>query len=336
MWKLKHKKYSKPIIDFYCDNITDFICFNKIYQLYPQIRIIAKNKQVQRELKNYGAKALVYPSYPDLVIMCRHSTWRYPLRNITKIGMRHGPYHFKDFIKAKYYNEFDLFFFTSPTEALQAQKLGIKNGVGIGFPKLDDAFDGSITSDHLNELRDDLGLKLEKPTIIFSATWSKSNYSAILKWYDKLDIIAGKYNILVTVHEWTPESIKTDLSNKTQIHYIKDKNILPYLMLSDLLVGDISSIIAEFLALDKPVITFKIPVGGRISSEIVEMLDEITYRVDTFEEMQDVIENALASEDIHQDKRNFYNNKMFGILDGKAHIRAKKLIDRCLQENIRK
>jgi hypothetical protein len=123
---------------------------------------VAKNKEVQAELKNYHLKSIVYPSYPDMVIMCRHSAWRYPLKNIRKIGMRHGPYHFKDFIKTGYYNEFDKYIFTSPTEAKQAQELGITNGAGVGFPKLDDAFDGTITNGDLDNLREILKLNLHK------------------------------------------------------------------------------------------------------------------------------------------------------------------------------
>lgn len=332
-WKLHHQAKNKPTIDFYCDNITDYVCFKKILEHFPQVRVVAKNKQVKRQLTNYGVESIVYPSYPDIVIMCRHSAWRYPLKSIIKIGMRHGPYHFKDFIKAKSYNQFDSYLFTSPTEAKQAQELGIKNGVGVGFPKLDDAFDGTITLEQLQELRQKLQLDLDKPTVIFSATWSENDYSAILKWYDKLELIAEQYNILVTVHEWTPESIKQRLRETPNIDFIEEKEILPYLMLADLMVGDISSIIAEFTALNKPVITYRIPVGGRISAEIVEMLDEITYRVDTFAEMQQAIVQIIETkEDIHQERREFYNKRMFGELDGKAHLRAKSVIERYLKQ----
>ena len=329
---LKHKQSTQVLIDFYCDNITDYICFKKVLAHYPQIRVIAKNKKLQAELRDYQIEALVYPSYPDLVIMCRHSTWRYPLKRIKKIGMRHGPYHFKDFIKADNYNEFDSYFFTSPTEVKEAKELGITNGVGVGFPKLDDAFDGTIGPMCLKQLREKLKLKSQRTTIIFSATWSKSNYSAINKWYDKLDKIADDYNILVTVHEWTPNNIKNYLKHNQKILYIEDKDILPYLMIADIMVGDISSKIAEFIALNKPVFTSKIPVGGRISPEIVEMLDEITYRVDSFEEMQTALKEIVKSDDIHQEKRKYYNKKMFGELDGKAHIRAKEEIDRFISK----
>ncbi len=333
LWNSNKKSSNNKVVDFYCDNLTDYICFKKILKKFPKIRLIAKNQDLQKKLSKLGIESKLYPSYPDVVIMCRHSTWRYPLKRIKKIGMRHGPYHFKDFIKSDYYNEFDLFMFTSPTEARQAMERGINNGVGVGFPKLDDAFDGTISQENLDSLIDKLKLMRDKATIIFSATWSKSNYSAIDKWYDKLGDLADKYNVLVTVHEWTPDKIKETIKNTPGIKYIEDKEILPYLMISDLMIGDISSIIAEFMALNKKVITFKIPVGGRISQEIVQMLEETSYRVENYSQMCATIEYALSHDDVYRDKRAYYNERMFGKLDGKAHARAIKEINKILGQS---
>ena len=328
-WSLQHKKRKTPLIDFYCDNVTDFICFKKVLTHFPEMRVIAKNPAVQAELKSYNIDALLYPSYPDVVIMCRHSAWRYPLPQITKIGMRHGPYHFKDFIKAEYYNEFDHFFFTSPDEASQAEALGIRHGAGPGFPKLDDAFDGTITNSQLEDLKKKIGINSHLPTVIFSATWSEDNYSAILKWYQKVSLLTKEYNVLVTVHEWTPQTIKDELSKNEDIYYLEDKEVLPYLILADVMIGDTSSIIAEFTALDKPVITFRIPAEKRISREIVQMLDEITFRVDSFEEMKVTLKQIFTNkQDIHKVKRVYYNEIMFGKLDGKASLRIRDEIKR--------
>jgi len=46
------------------------------------------------------------------------------------------------------------------------------------------------------------------------------------------------------------------------IHFVEDPDILPYLILADCLIGDTSSIIAEFCALDKPIVTFSVPAAG--------------------------------------------------------------------------
>jgi CDP-glycerol glycerophosphotransferase (TagB/SpsB family) len=292
------------------------------------MRIVTKSKAVKEKLNALGVSTVDYPTYPDLVLMCRHAARNYPGRGVIKIGMRHGPYHFKDFIKANYYNEFDKYFFTSPTEAIQAKERGIVNGCGVGYPKIDDAFDGSITSKQLDELRSEVKIDSSKKTIIFTATWSNTDYSTVLKWYDKLDKLTGQYNVLVTVHDWTSKEIIDKIKSTKGVFYIEDKQVLPYLMIADVLIGDVSSIIAEFSALNKPIITFRVGQVKRISSEIVQMLDEMTVRIDDFEELFSVL--PLALDDKRQsirDARIYYNDRMFGPLDGKANQRARKLID---------
>lgn len=327
-WSIKKLFNKKKTLDFYCGNIVDYICIKKVLQHYPEMRIVAKNRSIQKSLEEYGVKSILYPTYPDLVVMCRHSARKYPGKNITKIGLRHGPYHFKDFINPKYYNEFDSYLFTSPQEVEIAKGIGINNGEGVGYPKLDDAFDGSIKSSDLEALKEKIGINNSLPTIIFTATWNKTNYSAVNKWCSRLNELSGDYNIIVTLHEWTTPEVKSEIKNTKGIYYIEDKEILQYLMIADLLVGDISSIIAEFSALDKPMITFKITEGKRTTQEIIDMLDNMTYRIDTFEELKAIIPQALSDKGLkHRKERKHFNNIMFGRLDGKANLRVKEVID---------
>lgn len=332
-WSVKKFFNKKKTIDFYCGNIVDYICIKKVLQHYPEMRVVAKNRAIQKNLESYGVSSVLYPTYPDIVVMCRHSARKYPGEKIIKIGLRHGPYHFKDFINAKYYNEFNSYLFTSPIEVEQAKKLGINNGEGVGYPKLDDAFDGSIKEHDLVALKEKIGIDNSKSTIIFTATWNKTNYSAVNKWSSRLDELTDKYNIIVTVHEWTTPEVKREIKNNKNIYYIEDKEILTYLMIADLLVGDISSIIAEFSALDKPMITFNIKEGKRTTPEIIEMLDKMTYRVDTFNQLKAVIPQALADKGLkHSKERKHFNNIMFGNLDGKANLRVKQVIDSYYQD----
>ncbi|OQY38786.1 MAG: hypothetical protein B6226_03115 [Candidatus Cloacimonetes bacterium 4572_65] len=332
-WAVK-KLFRKGIkIDFYCGSLVDYTCFKKVHQHFPQVRVVAKTRSIQKALERENVKSILYPSFPDIVIMSRHSTRKYPGKSIKKIGMRHGPYHFKNFINARFYNQFDSFMFTSPTEALQAKERGINNGIGVGYPKMDDAFDGTISAISVMDYRYKANLDSVKPTIIFTATWNKTNYSAVEKWASRLNELTPDYNILVTVHDWTTQDIKDVITKTPGIFYIKDKNVLPYLMIADLFVGDISSIIAEFCALNKPMITFKILEGKRTTDEIITMLDEMTFRVDTFEELKEIIPQALTTEkNLHEAKRNHYNKIMFGDLDGKAHLRARDVIQKYIEE----
>lgn len=323
----------KKIMDFYCGNIVDYYCIRKVLKHYPEMRIVAKTRKIKKALATIGVDSILYPTFPDLVVMNRHSARKYPDKRVAKIGLRHGPYHFKDFINAKYYNEFDTYLFTSPTEVEEAKQVGIRCGEWAGYPKIDDAFDGSITNEHLSTLKKKIGIRENLPIIIFTATWNKTNYSAVNKWYDRLTELTSDYNVLVTVHDWTTENVKDYLRKTPGIYYIEEKDVLAYLMISDVLVGDISSIIAEFSALNKAMITFRINEGKRTTPEIIDMLDKMTWRIDTFDELKEIIDKVLIDQGMkHKSKREFYNEKMFGKLDGEAHLRVKKVIDRYFKE----
>ncbi|MBN2830024.1 MAG: CDP-glycerol glycerophosphotransferase family protein [Candidatus Cloacimonetes bacterium] len=322
--KLIRKSYQ---VDFYCGGYTDYICFKSIHRLKPEIRIVARNRKTQNELASYGIKSVAYPTFPDMVIMARHLARKYPESRIIKIGMRHGAYHFKDFVASHKYNAFDNFMLTSTHEVSLATEKGITNGLAIGFPKIDPMFNGEITTKELAQLKDKLRLDPAKKTILFTATWDRNGYSAVDKWIDRIEELSTDYNVLVTVHQWLSPQKKELLANYQHIRYIKDKDILPYLMISDVMIADISSIIAEFCSLNKPIITFRIAEIKRFTNEISTMLDEISYRIDTFDELRDALLRAIEHPEQHAEKRMYYNRIMFDELDGKASQQAIKVID---------
>ena len=166
----------------------------------------------------------------------------------------------------------------------------------------------------------------QKFTIIFTATWNKTGYSAIDKWVYRLPEIINEYNVLVTVHHWATENKKQILENTEGIYFIKEKDILAFLKIADIMIADISSIIAEFNSLDKPIITFTVPLTGRFTSEIRSMLENIYYRVDNFDELKDALKEAIRDPNKHSGQRRYYNNIMFDKLDGKASDRACTII----------
>jgi hypothetical protein len=56
------------------------------------------------------------------------------------------------------------------------------------------------------------------------------------------------------------------------------------------------------------------------------MLEEISYRVDTFDDMTSALKKALQNPREHEKKRLYYNRLMFDELDGKAADRAVSVI----------
>jgi len=326
VWSFLHLFRRKKQIHFYCGGHVDYVVMQSIKKHFPEAQIVSKNKKTKNELEIYGIKSISYPTFPDILVMPRHTARKYPEPRIKKVGMRHGAYNFKGNVDKSRFHLFDIYFVSSSTEHKQAEKDGIKNTYPIGYPKLDAAFDGTFNKELLASYRQNLDLDANKAVIIFTSTWNKSGMSAIDYWVNRVSELTSNYNILVTVHQWTEKKYREILRETPDIHFIADKNILPYLMISDIMIGDISSIIGDFCALNKPIITFKVPYKKKIREQIRKMINEISFRIESFDELKETIQYALKNPDHHEKNRLKYNKIMFDNLDGKAGERAAEKI----------
>jgi CDP-glycerol glycerophosphotransferase (TagB/SpsB family) len=318
-------------IAVYVADPLDYIILKNITQHFQNITYIVKNKKSAQFLSDNGIKTSRMPVYPKTIIMSRHAAHKFPSEKIIKFGFRHGAYHFKAFTKAKNYNAFNAFFVTSPKEVELAKQKSIHSTISIGFPKLDNAFNGYYTDTKLNEYKKDASINESKKTIIFTSTWDKSGMSAIDQWIDQIEKLKDDYNILVTLHPWMSKQYVDAISNMEGIYFIKSPDILPFLMISDVMVADTSSIIAEFCALNKPIITLKTVKGNRSLDEIEQLLDKISLRIKSSDELEAAIENCIQYPQKKEKERLEANILIFDDLDGKASERAvmemKKRID---------
>ncbi|MCF6256611.1 MAG: CDP-glycerol glycerophosphotransferase family protein [Gammaproteobacteria bacterium] len=321
-WHIKHRLGKTEDVVLYCANTLDYQIFAPIQKYLKPLPVVAKNRKVQQELVSIGVTASRLPSFPEGVIMCRQAAYRFPATSIKKIGLRHGAYHFKPFANPDSYNLLNRFFMTSSTEVKQAEDAGIHCGVAIGYPKLDPAFDGSIDANTLAVTRQNLKLDANKKTILFTATWDKSGLSAISQWAHKLTPLAQRYNVLVTVHPWTATEHIDNIRNTPGVHYLGSHDILPHIMIADVCIGDASSILAECCALDKPMITFKMPEGKRTVPHVHKMIRNFSLQIEHVNALDEAIQQCLATPDAKQSQRAEANHIMFDQLDGLAGKRA--------------
>jgi len=326
MWYFLKLLRRNPTAVVYCADPMDYIVLEPVINYLPEIPVVARNKKTVIYLRELGISSRRLPCFPKGAIMCRHAAHKFPEKKITKIGFRHGAFHFKAFASARYYNAFDLYFVTSQQEVEEAGRNGIKTARAIGFPKLDRAFNGLINQEKLVVTKRKANLDSGKKTIIFTATWDKSSMSAIHRWIDKISDFSIKYNVLVTVHPWTSKKYLNKLNKVEGIFFIQDPDVLPYLMIADVLVGDTSSIIAEFCALDKPIITFRVTDTKRTVPEINQLLKEISIQIEDFSELQDAVEYSLNNPGERSEDRQKANRMMFDQLDGLAGKRAAEII----------
>lgn len=332
LWILNNSLLKKPTSVFYCSDLLDVVIFKQIQKHLNEIPVLAKNYKVARILESNYIVSKVYPSFPKAVFMCRHACYKFPEKKILKFGFRHGPYHFKKFSNPENYNAFTKYFVTSPLEEKLAQEIGIHTCISIGYPKLDPAFDGTYNDIFLSSLKQSLKLKNDLPIIMFTATWDRSGMSAIDKWINNLSLLTNNYNVLVTVHPWTSKLFLNILENNLQIHFIKTTDIVPYLMISDCIIGDTSSIIAEACALDKAIITFNVPKTKRSLEEIDDLINNISWRVSNFQELLHLIPYVIHNVHEKTIQRKNANQIMFHALDGKAGLRAANIITSFLPE----
>ncbi len=307
---------------FYCADPLDYEMFLPIQKHLPEIPIIAKNSKTRKYLEQKGIAYKRMPSFPKAVIMARHAAYKFPVRKIVKIGFDHGLYQFKRWTAPENYNRFDVYFVSSPEQVKTAISLGIRTTKAIGYPKLDSAFDGTYNEQFLNKIRNELKLDEKKKTLIFTSTWNVEGLSALDKWIDRVGELTEQFNILITVHTWTEKSKIEKLKKIEGAHFLDKFDVTPYIMISDVFVGDYNSLIGEACALDKPIITFRVPESKRAIKEVQEMIARISVQVDEFDEIPQAIKRCIENPNEKAEERQKANEIMFLALDGKAGKRA--------------
>ncbi len=307
---------------FYCADPLDYEMFIPIKKHLPAIEIVAKNKKTRDYLTKNGIEYLRMPVFPKAVIMARHAPYKFPVKQIIKIGFDHGLYQFKRWTAPENYNRFDRYFVSSPDQVKTAKTLGITTTMAIGYPKLDNAFNGTYNEEYLNNIKDNLKLDKNKRTIIFTSTWNVDGLSALDRWIDRVGELVDKYNVLVTVHTWTEKKKIEKLKATKKIFFLDKFDVTTYLMIADVFIGDYNSLIGEVCGLDKPIITFRVPESKRSIKEITNMIEGISLRIDTFNEIHAAIEQSLNNPEELNSARKNANEIIFFALDGNAGKRA--------------
>jgi CDP-ribitol ribitolphosphotransferase len=158
---------------------------------------------------------------------------------------------------------FDLYLTQGPFFTKRFEQLSLKykdfDVIETGWPKLDMLFkENSKSQEYKNKILINSGTKR---IILYAPTFSPSLTSAI---DIKIELfkIANKDNLLyIKFHDLMDKNViaeyKKIADNHKNVKIIEDKNIVNYLILADILVSDTSSVVYEFLLLNKPVITYK-------------------------------------------------------------------------------
>ena len=159
---------------------------------------------------------------------------------------------------------FDLYLTQGPffTNKFKQLKKKYKNFevIETGWPKLD-VF-GHAKNLYLQEKKELLKKYNAKRIVLYAPTFSPSLTSAPYLINEIKELAKNKdYLIIFKFHDLMSENLIETYSNLSaeseNMIFETERNIIKYLLLSDIMISDTSSVVYEFLLLDKPVITFK-------------------------------------------------------------------------------
>ena len=161
----------------------------------------------------------------------------YKVREYFDLYLTAGP-HFTDFFNGLLQNRPDTFVYET------------------GWSKLDDLFkaDGQTSQNKENLLTK----YHAKHIVVYAPTFSPSLTSAN-DLFDTIDEIARMSDVLVICkfHDLMDRNIVAKYCQNINVVVSNEPNIISVLQLSDVMISDTSSVVSEFLFLNKPVITFK-------------------------------------------------------------------------------
>ena len=156
-------------------------------------------------------------------------------------------------------NFFDLYCTPGPFMTESFDQLQSNHGTFLvketGWPKLD-AIDPRIPID---DSKRKIGLDPSKKTILFAPTFSPKYTSAYALFQSIKQMENDDWEWLVKFHDLEKKETRNlyEKLNPEKFNLIKDHDILPWMSAADILIGDTSSVLYEFLLFDRPIITYQ-------------------------------------------------------------------------------
>lgn len=274
----------------------------------------------------YTSKIANLKNYNSDAILCPGNEVPHYLRGL-KVQIFHGlAGEKKGHFRIRHY--FDLYLTQGPyfTKRFQQLKEKHKNFdvIETGWSKLD--IYEKNTLDYKQEKEELLQMKSAKKLILYAPTFSPSLTSAPYLYHEIEKIAENKdYLVLIKFHDLMDlEVVKRYKSLASQFENIEveeEPNIIKFLLMADIMISDTSSVVYEFLLLNKPVVTFRNNSG--------------TISWDDSREYKDLSEKIAGN----LDKDPFKKQRLEIIKhyhpynDGKSSLRMVNAIEEYIEEN---
>lgn len=278
----------------YQDNYTNSI---KALKNYPSDAIVVPGNEVPHYLR--GVKVQIFHG------LAGEKRTHFRIRHYFDLYLTQGPY------------------FTDKFNELQRQHRNFEV-METGWSKLDKMY--LEQEDYSEEKKELLNAHSAKKIILFAPTFTPYLTCAEFLKDEIISLAQNKdYLILCKFHAMMdPELIETyrTIANKHEnVVYEEEKNITKFLILADLMLSDTSSVVYEFLLLNKPVITFK----NIAENKYWEDIDDPAVLAKSIE--------TTFTEDTYRDQREFIIDNYHPYTDGKSSERMIAAIEQYIYKN---
>lgn len=280
---------------------------NESYLREDEVRLSTTN-----QVKNYSPRAVFAPGnvVPDF----------FPG---VKVAIFHG-FDARKWADDDHYNIrgfFDLYCTQGPDTTQKFQQLAELHGffrvIETGWPKLDPMFTSSAET-----------IINKKPVILYTSTFSRRLTSAphLLEAIREISK-NGKYQWRITFHPKMDKSIVNAYKNiqHEDLTFIETDNVIPLLLEADVMLSDTSSILQEFLILNKPVVTYN-----------NRQPDECMIDIKTPDELLPALDKALSKPADIINKIQNYSERLHPYRDGKSSDRVLDAVEWFINEGHKK
>jgi len=199
--------------------------------------------------------------------------------------------------------------------------------------------DGSLSRDAVLSR---LSIDPARKVVLYAPTWS-SHSSLVSMGREVVErLIAAGYAVIVKLHDRSHDSKHVNSGGVNWIqtlgpllrasggHLANGSDSCPYLVGSDVLVTDHSSVGFEYMLLDRPIVRIEIPqllTETNVNPEYVELLANVSISVRTASQVVDAVERSLAQPNHLSGARRAVASDLFHSAGNATTLAVKELYD---------
>ena len=286
-----------------------------------------------------GDRRAVVAFAPHVVVMAASphlEYFRHHLPGAFVVNVRHGligKQGLRRLPKRASARRFDAVCIGDPLRKVHYERAGARPDMfwDTGYPQMDPLF--------RHDPPPELPLDPARATLLYAPTWNLGLSSAAMLGERLVDLVRAQapgLNVIIKPHpvigDWRPRWMAgwaRLAAAHRGVHLVEDTHadVVPYLLASDVLLSDASSVVFEFVALDRPIVLVTNPRHRAdpawLDDDIVWRWRDLGHEIGDAGELPGAVAAALDDPGARGERRRSYARTLFGrFTDGRNADRA--------------